>query len=524
MADYIEPTQTEFDNNEQVALDVMGSYAPEVMTKTGSVVRELLLRPFSYLMAWFRGNTTNDMRQYSVAYLKTSQLTDNPIADMVASNYFVTRNEGTNARGIVTMTLSTSSLHIAQGSRFSVGGISMITPNQYMITPSDPPTVMTGTTVYLKSIPYGSNWIVNVPVVAATAGKVELPIGTDVVVGFGCSVLVDAELTSPVTGGSDVETDAQLMQRAEANTATAGIGTYYGLVKKFAAAPVAVKGLAAVAGDDQPLFRSRYNNMNINPGGYVDCHVKTANQATTELVSFVCNLVQDTHTYKGTLPTTTTATRIAGFYRVDSLIVDGESISEYTVSYGHNVNSVVNDAGARLSVDQTAEITFELTRTTTYPTSVTATMSVTYMPGIFELQQYIDGDKEHFIGQDIKVKAAVPVAVGIDCVALASRQMTDQEEAYLKQVIADYINGIEVGTAELNFSNIRKVASEALPFVDLQLPCTFTASMYLKDGTMDTFYSNTGILDISNTANQGYWEYQMCFFSCCVDNIRLAVI
>ena len=63
MADYIEPTQTEFENNEQVALDVMGSYAPEVMTKTGYLVRELLLRPFSYLMAWFRGNATNDMKQ-----------------------------------------------------------------------------------------------------------------------------------------------------------------------------------------------------------------------------------------------------------------------------------------------------------------------------------------------------------------------------------------------------------------------------------------------------------------------------
>ena len=523
MADYIEPTQTEFENNEQVALDVMGSYAPEVMTKTGSVVRELLLRPFSYLMAWFRGNSTNDMKQYSVAYLKTSQLTDNPIADMVASNYFVTRNGGTNARGIITMTRSTSRLHIAQGSRFSVGGISMITPNQYMITPSDPPSIMTGNTVYLKSIPYGSNWIVNVPVVAATAGKVELPIGTDVVVGFGCSVLVDAELTSPVTGGSDVETDAQLMQRAEANTATAGIGTYYGLVKKFAAAPVNVKGLAAVAGDDQSLFRSRYNNMNINPGGYVDCHVKTAVQPTTELVSFECSLIQDTHTYMGKLPTNATATRIAGFYRVDSLIVNGESISEFSVSYGHNDNSIVNDAGARLSVDQTATITFDLT-SLTYPTTLTATMSVTYMPGIYELQQYIDGDREHFIGQDIKVKAAVPVTVGMDCVALASRPLTDQEEAYMKQVIVDYINGIEVGTAELNFSNIRKVAAEAVPFVDLQLPCTFTASMYLKDGSMDTFYSNTGILDISNTANQGYWSYQMCFFSCCVDNIRLAVI
>jgi hypothetical protein len=251
--------------------------------------------------------------------------------------------------------------------------------------------------------------------------------------------------------------------------------------------------------------------------------VKTANQPTTELVSFDCELVQDTHTYKGTLPTNATATKIAGFYRVDSLIVDGEPISEFTVTYGHNDNSIVNDAGARLSIDQIATVRFELTRDT-YPTNITAIMSVTYMPGIFELQQYIDGDREHFIGQDIKVKAAVPVTVGMDCVARASRTLTDQEEAYLKQVIADYINGIEVGTAELNFSNIRKVAAEAVPFVDLQLPCTFTAAMYLKDGSMDSFYSNTGILDISNTANQGYWEYQMCFFSCCVDNIRLAVI
>ena len=102
MADYIEPTQRSFDNAESMAADVLSQSSPNLITKIGSVIRELIIRPSAYLMSWSTDNFLNMLAQSSVMYLKTSQETDNPIADMVASNYFVTRLQGTSARGILT--------------------------------------------------------------------------------------------------------------------------------------------------------------------------------------------------------------------------------------------------------------------------------------------------------------------------------------------------------------------------------------------------------------------------------------
>ena len=66
---YIEPTQTEFDDAEQLAIDVINTNAPTVMTKTGSVIRELVIRPLSYLFAWSSSNIANLQEKSSVAYL-----------------------------------------------------------------------------------------------------------------------------------------------------------------------------------------------------------------------------------------------------------------------------------------------------------------------------------------------------------------------------------------------------------------------------------------------------------------------
>ena len=136
MADYIEPTKTSFDNAEQVAIDVLSQADNNLITRTGSVIRELIIRPAAYLLSWITDNIKRDIKQYSVAYLKTSQLTENPIADAVASNYFVTRRPGTPSRGIITLTLTSPTLVISAGARFTVGGAPVCAPIQYYITNS----------------------------------------------------------------------------------------------------------------------------------------------------------------------------------------------------------------------------------------------------------------------------------------------------------------------------------------------------------------------------------------------------
>ena len=201
MADYIEPTQTEYNTVEQTTLDVVSQATPNLITKTGSVIRELVVRPAAYLTSWAITNIRDLLVKTSVAYLKTSQATENPIADLVASNYFVTRREGTGAKGIVTLTLSQPVLQLSRGTQFTVGGVAMVTPEQYLITNGNT-TGVASNFKYIKSTPYNGNWIANIPVVSTVVGKLEISVGADVVINVSSSVIIGAELTSPITGST----------------------------------------------------------------------------------------------------------------------------------------------------------------------------------------------------------------------------------------------------------------------------------------------------------------------------------
>jgi hypothetical protein len=324
---------------------------------------------------------------------------------------------------------------------------------------------------------------------------------------------VEAELSSPVTGGTDTETDAQLMARAEYNTAEAGIGTYYGIKKKMTKAPVAVKGLSVIAGEDAPLFRARFNSVSINPGGFVDCHIKTCNQAITGYTTTTAT--KDGNNYTVELGSSV----CTGFIMVSSVIADGKQVETYAVTYKTNDPSMSVE-GARLSSSQTAEVTFS----GDYGDGSDVTVYMVYMPSVSDVQLFIDKDTEHFIGQDIKIKAAVPVMLHINCDVKSANELSEDTITGIKQAIVDYVNDTNVGVGIINFSDIREAVLTSFTDVDLRIPCVMQAEIYTTDGHIDTFYSTAGLLDIRKTANSNYWGYQVCFFSCCLDNVRLNII
>lgn len=514
MAKYIEPTQTEFDAAEKVALDIMASVAPGVLTKAGAVVRELVVRPLSYLFSWAMANFLDTQKRSSIAYLKLSQLRVNPVADAVASNYFVTRRTGTPAQGVVTLTLRSSVTRISQGASFTAESVRLVTAKQILITNTLPSETLDGV-LYVKAVASGATFLANIPVVATGIGRIEVAAGTPVVSGFANAAVISAELTSAITGGTDTETDAELMQRAAYNTAESGIGTLNSMRKKLDKAPVNVLSSSVLAGEDAPLFRARYNNTAVNPGGFVDVYAKTQLQASVRAIDTVAARASNT-----TFSCTLSGTYGAGVFGVASLNVDGDPLGTFTVSFG-TLDALGSPAGSRLSVSQTVLVTFPYdTEDAELPVRVT----VRYMPGISQLQDFLDLDTERFIGQDIKVKAAVPVAVSVYCVMHVDTTLSADGLLSVKQSIADYINGTEVGARVLNFSDMQKACATTVPGVELRLPCIITASLILRDGSMDYIHSRTGLLDLDEQANLGYWDPAMCFFSITPDKIKLEVL
>lgn len=509
MTQHTEPSKSEFDSAEQSSLDIMSTRYPGMLTKPGSAIRELLVRPLAYLGAWFRRNVSETLEKTSLTYLSASQLTENETADEIAANYFVARRAGARSKGAITIVMKSAVLDIPAGASFSADGSSLNVERRVVCTGKEYKT--TNNIQYVPVFPYDTEnnlFTATIPVVASTAGSLEIAEGVSATWNFVNSLLVSASLTSAVTGGVDDETDASLMERARYNTASAGIGSYYGLRKKLDQAPVTVTGLNLLAGEDALLYRARFNTTNINPGGYVDCYVKTQTQRSTATVTAAC-VSDSSATFQDTAH--------AGAYGVHRLFIGDTEIKDFYVSFESSDPSTDGN-GARLGINQSIVVTATALKGAA-ASDVHALIS--YMPGIYELQQFMDRDENRFIGQDVEIKAAVPVSVRIDCVLKYDGTATDAVVGQVKQAIADKVNSYPVGTKLLNFSDLQDAVS-TIDGAELRLPCAISADVMLKDGSFDSFHTVSGVLNIE-AASQFDWDPAICFFSSIKSSIRLDI-
>lgn len=518
MSNYTEPTNAAFASAEQTVLDVLSTEYDEMQTKAGSVIRELLIRPLAYLYSWCRSNLAAYRTESTVQYLMTSQRTDNEVADAIASNYFVTRRQGVKSHGAVTMTVSTPALQLAAGSSFMAGGVQLITPYRTIAMIGET-AGLRGDTWYTALVPVGNAYAASVPVEAMEDGDIEINAGTPVSAGFVYTGMVSVELTSPVTGGSGTETDAQLMRRAEYNTAASGVGSWYGIRRMLNDCPVNVMDFGLLAGEDKLLYRARYNTVSINPGGYADVYVKTQRQAAVGELQGTLEIVQTT--VNGVISTAGKivfgmSSTVAGAISLDTLVLDGAVVNNYTVEYGSS-DDTVGAEGARLGVKQTITVYVQ----TSLEAGASATAYVRYMPGIATIQAYMDDDTRSFIGQDVMIKSAIPIMVHLDCEAKADAPITDAQMALLKSTLYDAVNALPVGVGVVNFSDLRAAVTAALPGIELRLPCTMSAEVPLPQGGNDAFYSTSGILDITHPVHPDTWDPAICFFCLIPDHIRI---
>ena len=516
MDNYLEPTRTEYQNSEYIISNVLSTNNAELNLKKGSVIHELLVRPFSYLYSWFSINIQNMFKITSLSYLSTSTATENEIADMMLSNYFITRKQGTKAKGVITITMSLPTIRIQKNSVFSVEGTKVQTYTPIIVVNSlDSVTNKdTSEVEYIKAVPYEGSYIANIPVEAVESGYIELMAGSSAEVLFANTVITGAELTSPITGGTSTETDASMVQRASYNTSNASIGSINGIRKKFTECSITVYDVAVVGGEDTSAYRARYNNTNINIGGVLDIHIKTQTQPSVSMLSVPVDPIAE-NKYSITLD----STEYAGIIGIIKILINGSTLSQFTTEY-LSKDSGLSDIGARLSNKQKVIITFE-----SIEEVENADVYVYYMPGVNICQEFIDSDVNKFIGQDSLIKAAIPISVGISCAySYDGTQSSSTIEDQIKDNIFNYVNSLPIGTRYLNFSDLRIVCEQAISGLTLKLPCIFNATIPLYDGTYTTYYSNSGILDIGDTVYSNVWDFNICFFSITKDAITLGEV
>ena len=517
MANYTEPSQDGFNDAEQAVLDVLSTRFPGMNVKAGSVLRELLVRPMAYLYSWCRASLSGLRKESGMAYLKTSQATENPVADEVAAGYFVERRGSTPSRGVVTLTMQGGYIRIPKGSRFDVGGSVLVTDTP-VIGSSGVESGLRDGVMYSRAVGLSDGtYSVGVPVVADSAGRLEIPAGSDAEPMFGETAVLSAVLTSAVTGGMDAETDAQMMARCEYAVASADTGSYYGMLKKLQKAPVNVLGIGLVAGEDKEIHRARNNSLGINPGGIVDCYVRTQDQHSTitlEASSVSAGeAVFDLTGHEGAYGIGWL--KIDGTPVAETALVDDVPYAKWTVEFGSS-SSLYDGMGARLGIFQTLTV-----RCDDILADSVVTASVNYMPGIADLQSFIDREDQRIVGLDVQMKAAIPATMKIDVVVRSGRELDETDLRALRRAMADSVNSVRIGAGVVNFSDLRDACAEAVPDAELRLPCNMSAEVFMRDGSLERLSSNTGMLNIRHPVDTNSWDPSVVFFCLPEENIRI---
>ena len=505
------PTQNQFQQAQAVLQDILNDYDSTLDTKKASAVRQLVIRPYAYIYAQIDKYISNRLQQSSIAYLLTSNETQNTTADLVASNYFVSRRQSKYARGIVTAKSTMSSIRVSKNTTFIIDGNPFIVQKTVLGMPQ--PLDDTNQINYIKTIQLGSFYVCNIPVRAQNSGLLQIPQGVQVTSPSYIAGVQEFMLTSPVTGGAQDQTDAAMMRRC-IKKCGASVGTQNAIWTRLQQAPIQVISCKSQGSNQAGCFRARYNNLDIPVGGIVDTYVKTQNQASyTDLILTATNnqLVIDSKKY----PT------VSGFIRIAGVKIQDQNSTatqpSYTVQYTTESNK--SSQGARLSQYQKAIITFSQSMA-----GKTARVSVMYMPGLAEIQDYINSQDVSFIGQDILVKAAVPVTLIIEGSIQSSTQISEQTLRQMRQYIASYINTYQVGTSKLNMDDVARGFRYAYPDANLKLPYNIQVLVPMTNGGYYTFNDNTGVVDLTFRNGLYFWNTATYFFSTTAEQLKLNIL
>lgn len=494
----------------------MQDYSQQLDVKKASTIRQLLIRPYAYVFAKINQLMQTWLRTTSVGYLSQSQLTQNQTADIVASNYFVTRKQGTYAKGVVTLTCTASSVRVTKGAQFTIDGHIFVTQKTTIASVS--PLQDTEDINYTKMYSINGQYKTNVPVASVVSGYMEIPEGALVTVSSYIANVSQAQLTSPITGGAQSQTDASMMSRCKDRCGSA-IGTLGALRIKMQEAPVQVMSCNAISSKDPGCFRARNNNLDVPYGGIVDVYVKTANQTSFSQLLFQ-QMDHDSDGYYIQVSVKDDR-QIAGFTRVTKVLSaqQGTQIGTYTVQYGSS-NTLVSAQAARLTVYQTAKIRFRQSLTASVPVQVT----VQYVNGITDLQQYMDSSSGAFLGQDCLVKAAVPATVHISGYIHSAQPITQDTLQSLKTFISQYVNSKQVGDYMLNMAQVAQALHQQYPDINLRLPYGIQISLPMTNGGNYNFTTSDGQIDLTYRQGLYMWDPKAYYFSTVPAYITLEVL
>lgn len=417
--------QTDVDTNFNTLVELIQEAFPDVDLKRG-VLHDFVLYLAALLTTANQENIDLVRRSTSLSEITADPtLADDAIVDDVLSNYRITRKTPTSASGTVTIVVSELlPVTIGLGEVFTYNNLTFTSDDVYNARTTEGTVINTNDRL-LTAITGGYAFTINVTA-SETGSAYRLKKDAALTMSSPPPNFVSAYVESDFEGGTDAETNSQLLARLEAGGAVkawCNRDTNKSLIlsqEEFAD----VLDVSEVGFGDSEM--TRYHSIfPVAFGGRTDLYVRPQDLPKTTVLTKTATLIAKTGTV-GTWQFSVGADDAPGFYEVKKITqTDGSgnySVASDTRSLNTSVTTTVPDVTEALEATysrySTAVVTFDDTDTdatalTTGVSTQSYSVHVKHMPLIAELQDFISGRDVTNPAGDVLVKSAVPCYMSV---------------------------------------------------------------------------------------------------------------
>jgi hypothetical protein len=516
------PTFTEIDvetlqNYEGLLTSYMNSIYPTLDVSNGSVIHELLIRPAAVSFANQDVSLTDLKNYFSLNYIVNAEDPDEDLAEDLAANFNVTRKDGTKGTGVLALyTNQTADVYIAPGTSFTAGGEALEITKTYVGTLDTTGKENSSTIEYREMQLYQTGvYVFSIPVQTVESTSEVVEVGTAVTVSPSYPQITGISVLSPVSGGTEEESVQEMADRV-VNGISAKVPSGNAHIQALFedGTTTTILSQKSFGLGDAEMLRDRNNSLGVSTGGSIDTYCKTS-----QLPFITTAVLPATKQTDGSWLMNIDKDAAPGFYGILSIsyplssrVVSNQD--EMTMTYRaetvDGAPNVYDGETARYSIYQAATVSFDFTGITS--TTADFTVSFITMPELTSLQTYILNRDIRNPAQDVLVKAPIGAFLGISMgFTSTSVDTSDIAISDIQTTVANFVNGLPIGTGTLKTSDLSIILYEAYPTLRLDLPVSFRLSSYMPDGTVEykeEFNSITAITD----EDQGVTTRNTAFF------------
>lgn len=449
----------------------------QVDLSPGSVLSELLIKLSSELHNQLKADVETVAPATSVqAALNATGDTYSEAIDAVASNFNVVRDQGKTVTGTVKIQVAAQRTYYINSNFQLVHPSSGATYGSTQAYRADPTVTADDTTRgVLRLFHEKDGYYFLLPVVNTDAkSNVTVPHNSALILNATNTTLdgfISARAFGNFTSGRPVETDRELIARFQSGLSTKGLvspQSMQALLPQvfptlFTQGSEGRAILSVVGANDTELNRGRNTLYGITPFGLADVYVRTSRSIKVDTFDVVAVYTGANSSWTILLDETVDNFP-TWFYDVVSLqytdlsgvtqtaAITGASFGAASDAPNQLTGSNLISAAdvARFSKYQTCTLTATITNAATSPvngTTLSVKLTVSYMPGVGEIQDYFLQSANRVIAADYLVKAVIPCTLSTKL--LLTRGTGPEDEATTKQkirqAICDYANGLTFG-------------------------------------------------------------------------------